>query len=58
MPSLFEKIIAGELPATVAYRDRPPSNRLSRPSRPAGAGAYTHRAEQPIPTSDDIADEE
>jgi histidine triad (HIT) family protein len=43
MPTLFEKIIAGELPATVLYRDSRVIALLIVPNKP-------------IPTADDIAD--
>jgi histidine triad (HIT) family protein len=44
MPTLFEKIIAGELPANVLYRDAP-VHILIVPNKP-------------IPTANDIADED
>jgi histidine triad (HIT) family protein len=43
MPTLFEKIIAGELPATVVFRD---------------SRVIAFLDIRPIPTTDDIADED
>ncbi len=42
MPTLFEKIIAGELPATVLYRD--PRVIAFLDIQPGGPGTYTHRS--------------
>ena len=44
MPTLFEKIIAGDLPATVLYRDSARDSLFGHSAR--GAGAYTHSPEQ------------
>src|ERR1700733_92431 len=54
MPTLFEKIIAGELPATVLYRD----SRVIAFSdiRPAAPVHILIVPNKPIPTADDIAD--
>ncbi|MGO9994667.1 MAG: histidine triad nucleotide-binding protein [Steroidobacteraceae bacterium] len=56
MPTLFEKIIAGQLPATIVYRDdRVVAFTDIRPAAP------THILIVPIkviPTTDDVADED
>ena len=56
MPTLFEKIIAGQLPATIVYRDdRVVAFTDIRPAAP------THILVVPIkviPTTDDVADED
>jgi histidine triad (HIT) family protein len=56
MPTLFEKIIAGELPATVLYRD----SRVIAFSdiRPAAPVHILIVPNKPIPTANDIADED
>jgi len=56
MPTLFEKIIAGELPATVVYRDARVSAFLD--IRPAAPVHILIVPNKPIPTADDIADED
>jgi len=54
MPTLFEKIIAGELPATVLYRDsRVIAFTDIRPAAPVHILIVPNK---PIPTADDIAD--
>ena len=56
MPTLFEKIIAGELPATVLYRD--PRVVAFLDIRPAAPVHILIVPNKPIPTADDIADED
>ena len=56
MPTLFEKIIAGELPATVLYRDSRVIAFLD--IRPAAPVHILIVPNKPIPTADDIADED
>jgi histidine triad (HIT) family protein len=54
MPTLFEKIIAGELPATILYRDkRVIAFADIRPAAPVHILVVPHK---PIPTTDDIED--
>ncbi|MGC1386908.1 MAG: histidine triad nucleotide-binding protein [Steroidobacteraceae bacterium] len=54
MPTLFEKIIAGELPATVIFRDSQVIAFLDiRPAAPVHILIVPHK---PIPTTDDIED--
>jgi histidine triad (HIT) family protein len=56
MPTLFEKIIAGELPATVLYRDPRVIAFLDiRPAAPVHILIVPNKA---IPTANDIADED
>ena len=56
MPTLFEKIIAGDLPATVLYRDSRVIAFLDiRPAAPVHILIVPHKA---IPTVNDIADED
>ncbi len=56
MPTLFEKIIAGDLPATVVYRDDRVIAFLDiRPAAPVHILIVPHK---PIPTADDIADQD
>src|ERR1700722_15752378 len=56
MPTLFEKIIAGDLPATVLYRDPRVIAFLDiRPAAPVHILIVPNKA---IPTADDIADED
>jgi histidine triad (HIT) family protein len=56
MPTLFEKIIAGELPATVLYRDARVIAFLDiRPQAPVHILVVPNK---PIPTANDIADED
>jgi histidine triad (HIT) family protein len=56
MPTLFEKIIAGELPATVLFRDsRVIAFQDIRPAAPTHILIVPHK---PIPTVNDIADED
>ncbi len=54
MPTLFEKIIAGELPATVVFRD---SQVIAfadiRPAAPVHILIVPHK---PIPTTDELSD--
>lgn len=56
MPTLFEKIIAGELPANVVYRD----DRVIAFAdiRPAAPVHILIVPKKPIPTVNDIADED
>jgi histidine triad (HIT) family protein len=56
MPTLFEKIIAGEIPATVVYRDSRVIAFLDiRPAAPVHILIVPHKV---IPTANDIADED
>jgi histidine triad (HIT) family protein len=56
MPTLFEKIIAGDLPATVVYRD---SRVIAfQDIRPAAPTHILIVPNKPIPTVNDIADED
>jgi histidine triad (HIT) family protein len=56
MPTLFEKIISGELPAQVIYRDERVIAFLDiRPAAPVHILIVPHKV---IPTADDIADED
>jgi histidine triad (HIT) family protein len=56
MPTLFEKIIAGELPATVLYRDSRVIAFLDiSPKAPVHILIVPNKA---IPTTNDIADED
>ena len=56
MPTLFEKIIAGDLPATVVYRDDRVIAFLDiRPAAPVHILIVPHK---PIPTADDIAEDD
>jgi histidine triad (HIT) family protein len=56
MPTLFEKIISGELPATVLYRD--PRVIAFLDIRPAAPVHILIAPNKPIPTANDIADED
>ena len=56
MPTLFEKIIAGDLPATVLYRDARVIAFLD--IRPAAPVHILIVPNKPIPTANDIADED
>jgi histidine triad (HIT) family protein len=56
MPTLFEKIIAGELPATVLYRDSRVIAFLD--IKPAAPVHILIVPNKPIATSNDIADED
>jgi len=56
MPTLFEKIIAGEVPATVLYRD--PRVIAFLDIRPAAPVHILIVPNKVIPTADDIADED
>jgi histidine triad (HIT) family protein len=56
MPTLFEKIIAGDLPATVLYRD--PRVIAFLDIRPAAPVHILIVPNKPIPTANDIADED
>ncbi len=54
MPTLFERIISGELPAKIVYRDdRVIAFRDIRPRAPTHILIVPHK---PIPTANDIAD--
>ena len=56
MPTLFEKIIAGELPANIVYRDARVSAFLDiRPAAPVHILIVPSKV---IPTTDDVADED
>jgi histidine triad (HIT) family protein len=56
MPTLFEKIIAGELPANIVFRD---SRVIAfQDIRPAAPVHILIVPIKPIPTTDDIADED
>jgi len=56
MPTLFEKIIAGDLPADIVYRDeRVVAFRDIRPQAPVHMLIVPVK---PIPTANDIADED
>jgi len=56
MPTLFERIIAGELPATVLYRD--PKVIAFLDIHPAAPVHILIVPNKPIPTANDIADED
>jgi histidine triad (HIT) family protein len=56
MPTLFEKIIAGEIPATVVYRD--PRVIAFLDIRPAAPVHILIVPNKVIPTANDIADED
>jgi histidine triad (HIT) family protein len=56
MPTLFEKIIAGELPANIVFRDSRVVAFLD--IRPAAPVHILIVPNKPIPTTDDIADED
>src|SRR5271154_2941049 len=56
MPTLFEKIIAGDLPATVLYRDSRVIAFLD--IKPAAPVHILIVPNKPIPTADDIADDD
>jgi histidine triad (HIT) family protein len=56
MPTLFEKIIAGELPANVVYRDDRVIAFLD--IRPAAPVHILIVPNKPIPTVNDVADED
>jgi histidine triad (HIT) family protein len=56
MPTLFEKIIAGDLPADIVYRDaRVVAFQDIRPAAPVHLLIVPHK---PIPTTDDIEDDD
>jgi len=56
MPTLFEKIIAGELPANIVYRDSRVIAFLDiRPAAPVHILIVPHKV---IPTTDDIKDDD
>lgn len=56
MPTLFEKIIAGDLPATMVHRDSRVVAFLDiRPAAPVHILIVPHKV---IPTTDDIADDD
>ena len=54
MPTLFEKIIAGDLPATIVYKDERVT--AFRDIRPAAPTHILIVPNKPIPTANDIAD--
>jgi len=56
MPTLFEKIIAGELPAAIVHRD----DRVTafRDIRPAAPTHILIVPNKPIPTANDVTDED
>src|SRR5580693_7267625 len=56
MPTLFEKIIAGDLPANILYRDE--SVIAFADIRPAAPVHILIVPNKPIPTANDIADED
>src|SRR3974390_1152610 len=56
MPTLFEKIIAGELPATVLYRD--PRVTAFLDIRPAAPIHILIVPNKPIPTANDVTEED
>ena len=56
MPTLFEKIIAGDLPATVLYRD--PRVIAFLDIRPAAPVHILIVPNKPIPTVNDVTDED
>jgi histidine triad (HIT) family protein len=56
MPTIFEKIIAGELPADIVFRDsRVVAFRDIRPAAPVHLLIVPHK---PIPTTDEVADDD
>ena len=56
MPTLFEKIIAGELPAAIVHKDeRVTAFRDIRPAAPTHILIVTNK---PIPTVNDVTDED
>jgi len=56
MPTLFEKIIAGELPAAIVHKDdRVTAFRDIRPAAPTHILIVTNK---PIPTANDVTDED
>jgi len=56
MPTLFEKIIAGELPAAIVYKDERVT--AFRDIRPAAPTHILIVPNKPIPTVNDVADED
>lgn len=54
MPTLFEKIIAGEIPATIVHKDERVT--AFRDIRPAAPTHILIVPNKPIPTANDIAD--
>ena len=56
MPTLFEKIIAGELPAAIVYTDERVT--AFRDIRPAAPTHILFVPNKPIPTVNDVADED
>ncbi len=56
MPTLFEKIIAGEIPAAIVYKDERVT--AFRDIRPAAPTHILIVPNKPIPTANDIADED
>ncbi len=56
MPTIFERIISGELPATIVHRDeRVVAFRDVHPRAPIHVLIVPHR---PIPTANDVADDD
>jgi len=56
MPTLFEKIIAGELPAAIVHKDeRVTAFRDIRPAAPTHILIVTNK---PIPTANDVTDDD
>lgn len=56
MPTLFEKIIAGEIPATIVHQDERVT--AFRDIRPAAPTHILIVPNKPIPTVNDVADED
>jgi histidine triad (HIT) family protein len=56
MPTLFEKIIAGEIPAAIVYKDERVT--AFRDIRPAAPTHILIIPNKPIPTVNDVADED
>jgi histidine triad (HIT) family protein len=56
MPTLFEKIIAGELPATIVHKDERVT--AFRDIRPAAPTHILIVPNKPIPTTNDVANED
>jgi histidine triad (HIT) family protein len=54
MPTLFEKIIAGELPATIVYKDERVT--AFRDIRPAAPTHILIVPNKPIPTTNDVTE--
>lgn len=56
MPTLFEKIIAGEIPAAIVYKDERVT--AFRDIRPAAPTHILIVPNKPIPTVNDVADDD